>query len=101
MSWFSAGNLFGSLGFHDTPKPAPAPAAPDPAIAASQAAALQATQDALALAQQSSTPPQDSESARAASDDQRRKLMNGSSFGIGLATRLGAAPVGFRMLSGQ
>ncbi|MFT4115432.1 hypothetical protein [Bradyrhizobium sp.] len=69
--------------------------------ASDAAAALKAQQDANLLAQAASVPQSDSESARAASDDQKRKLMQGSSFGIGLQSALGAPPVGFRMLSGQ
>lgn len=88
---------------------------PDPAIAkqnqlladqtasakASADAALAAQQQANAIAASASTPAVDNESARAAADDRRRKLMQGSSFGIGLPDKLGTPPVGFRLLSGQ
>lgn len=73
---------------------------PDPFTQALQAS-LQAQKDANAIAAAASVPQQDSESARSAADAQRRKLMQGSSFGIGLPTQLGAPPVGYRMLSGQ
>jgi hypothetical protein len=72
----------------------------DPFTVALQAS-VQAQKDANAIAAAASVPQQDSESARAASDDQRRRLTQGSNFGIGLQTQLGAPPVGFRMLSGQ
>lgn len=116
MSWFSLGNLFGSLGFHDTPKPAPttdnsaanAISAQTAALTSSTAsakasadAALKAQTDANLLAAAAAVPQNDSESARASADDQKRKLTQGTSFGIGLPTQLGAPPVGFRLLSGQ
>lgn len=65
------------------------------------AAALAAQTDANAIAASASVPATDSESSRAASDNQQRKLLQGSSFGIGLPDKLGAPPVGFRILSGQ
>lgn len=68
---------------------------------ASAEAALKAQTDANLIAQAASMPSNDSESARARADDERRRLMNGSSFGIGLPSELGAAPVGFRLLSGS
>lgn len=88
---------------------------PDPAIAqqnallgqqltqaqTASAAALKAQTDANAIAAAAAVPATDSESARAASDDQRRRLAQGSSFGIGLPDKLGAPPVGFRLLSGS
>ena len=93
--------------------------APDPAVAAavsaqtallatqtasakaSADAALKAQTDANLIAAAAAVPQGDSESARAAVDNQKRKLMAGSSFGIGLPSQLGAPPVGFRLLSGQ
>ena len=72
--------------------------------AAAQAAsdqALKAQQDANLIAQSASVPLADSESVRSAADDQRRKLLGGTSFGIGLADTYGAAPTGFRALSGS
>lgn len=113
MSWFSLGNLFGSLGFHDTPKPAPAatPVTPPPdaapfadALKASldaQTAALDAQTQATKDAAVAALPQIDSESARVASDARRRKLTSGSNFGIGLPSQLGAPPVGYRMLAGE
>lgn len=71
------------------------------AALATQQAALKAQQDAVALAAAASVPASDSESAVAASENQKRKLQQGSSFGIGMQTALGAPPVGFRLLSGQ
>lgn len=64
-------------------------------------AALKAQQDANLIAAAANVPTIDSESARAAGDTQRRKLLSGSSFGIGLPAQLGAPPVGFRLLSGE
>lgn len=110
MSWFSLGNLFGSLGFHDPPAANLNPAidAQTAALAAQTAsakasadAALKAQTDANLIAAAAAVPQADSESARAAADDQRRKLTTGSSFGIGLPSQLGAPPVGFRLLSGS
>jgi hypothetical protein len=68
---------------------------------ASADAALKAQTDANLIAAAAAVPQTDSEGARASSDAQKRKLMAGSSFGIGLPSQLGAPPVGFRMLSGQ
>jgi hypothetical protein len=111
MSWFSLGNLFGSLGFHDAPasdQNAGAIAAQTDAVReqtasakASADAALAAQKQANMLAASASVPAVDSESSRAAADDQKRKLLQGSSFGIGLPTATGAPPVGFRLLAGQ
>ncbi len=64
-------------------------------------AALAAQTQANDLAAAASVPQADSESSRAAADDQKRKLLQGSSFGIGLPTQTGAPPVGFRLLAGQ
>lgn len=123
MGLFSLGNLFGSLGFHnDAPAPAAAPVV-DPVVtalttnltSATQAltdqtkaatdasnAALAAQQKADADAAAASVPVIDSESARQAGEDRQRKLQAGNvSFGIGLPSQLGAAPVGFRALSGN
>lgn len=95
------------------------PPAPDPALqasinaqtqatkdaqasaAASAADALKAQKDANLIAQSASVPLADSESVRSAADDRRRKLVGGSSFGIGLPNTFGEAPTGFRVLSGQ
>lgn len=65
------------------------------------AAALRAQQEATALAQASAMPTRDSESARAAADNERRRRMRGSNFNIGLPNQTGAPPVGFRLLAGQ
>lgn len=65
------------------------------------AASLKAQTDANLLSAAAALPQSDSESARTARDNQKRKLMSGSSFGIGMPTQLGAPPVGFRLLSGQ
>lgn len=64
-------------------------------------AALKAQTDANLIAASALQPSIDSEGARSAQDTQRRRLLSGSSFGIGLQTQLGAPPVGFRMLSGE
>lgn len=95
------------------------PAQPDPALqaaidaqtqatkeATAQAkaaadAALKAQKDASLIAQAAAVPTADSESARAASDARKRKLLGGSSFGIGLPNTFGEAPTGFRVLAGQ
>lgn len=71
------------------------------AAKASADAALKAQKDAGLIALASSLPTADSESARAAADAKRRKLLGGSSFGIGLPNTFGEAPTGFRVLSGQ
>lgn len=71
------------------------------ALAKQQAAdALKAQKDANLLAQASSMPTVDSESARGASDDELRKRL-ADQGGVGLPTQFGAAPVGYRLLSGQ
>lgn len=90
-TWFGGGNSAQSDAL--TAQTASAKASAD--------AALKAQTDANLLAAAAAVPASDSESARSASDDQRRKLMAGSSFGIGMPTQLGAPPVGFRLLSGQ
>lgn len=61
---------------------------------ASQKAALLKSEAAL-------LSPLDSESAKAAGESRQRKLQSTSPFGIGLQKKLGAAPTGFRVLSGQ
>lgn len=111
MSFFSLGNLFGSLGFHDTITPDPTAAAIAAQTDATKAASMQASADAAKalkaqtdanlIAAAASVPAADSESARASSDDQQRKLLQGGSFGIGLPDKFGAPPVGFRLLAGQ
>lgn len=109
-AWHSIEHAVSSV--FDAPKPDPKVAA---AIAAqtdalntstasaqaSAAAALKAQTDANTLAAAASVPASDNEGSRAAADDQKRKLLQGSNFGIGMPTLLGAPPVGFRMLSGQ
>lgn len=61
-----------------------------------------ATQKAALLQSEAALMPNiDSESARAAQDTRKRKLQASSPWGIGLQTKLGAAPTGFRVLSGQ
>ena len=71
------------------------------AAKASADKALKAQSDANAIAEAASRPAIDSESARAAEDERRRRLTTGSAFGVGLPTKFGAPPVGFRALSGQ
>lgn len=110
MSWFSSfmDNVLGI----DPPQPDPALQASinaqtqatneaTAAAKASAAAALKAQKGANLIAASASVPLADSESVRSAADDRRRKLLNGSSFGIGLPDTFGAAPTGFRVLSGQ
>jgi hypothetical protein len=88
------------------------PAAPDPSVAAATVAATQALTDATTAATQATknaqlqaeaaaTPPTDSESARSASDDQLRKTLAGGVYGVGMPATTGAAPVGYRLLSGS
>jgi hypothetical protein len=71
------------------------------ASVAATEAATKAEQDAQLQAEAAATPPTDSESSRAASDDQLRKTLAGGVYGIGLPTTTGAAPVGYRLLSGS
>lgn len=71
------------------------------AAKASAAAALKSQKDANLIAQAASVPGVDNESVRSAADERRRKLLNGSSFGIGLPNTFGEAPTGFRVLTGQ
>lgn len=63
--------------------------------------ALIGQKKALAVSEAALMPNMDSESARAASDTKQRKLQMSSPWGIGMQKKLGAAPVGFRVLSGQ
>lgn len=62
--------------------------------------AIKSAKDAAALAAAASTPAEDSESARRAAEDRMRRLTQSSGFTSGAAT-FGAAPIGFRLLSGQ
>lgn len=71
------------------------------AATAATLAATKAQQDAQLQAEAAATPPTDSESSRQASDDQLRKTLAGGVYGVGLPTTTGAAPVGYRLLSGQ
>ena len=98
MGWLSKimDNWFGI----DPPDTSKADAAQAQAQATA-AAALKAQQDANLIAAAAARPQADSESAIVASEGRRRKLMQGSAFGIGLPTAMGAPPVGFRLLSGQ
>lgn len=64
-------------------------------------AALQAQKKALAASEASLIPTMDSESARVAGESRQRKLQSTSPWGIGLQKKLGAAPTGFRVLSGS
>jgi len=118
MGWLSS--LLHDIGtpsqWFSSPAPAPV-AAPDNSAAinaqtealktqtasaqAAAQAALKAQTDANLIAAAAAVPASDSESARRAADQRRRQLMTGSSFGIGLPDKLGAPPVGFRLLSGQ
>lgn len=68
---------------------------------ASADAALKAQKDANLISAAASVPLADSESVRSAEDERKRKLLSGSSFGIGLPNTFGAAPTGFRVLTGQ
>lgn len=70
------------------------------AIAATEAA-TQAQQNAQLQAEAAATPPSDSESSRVADDDQLRKTLAGGVYGVGMPATTGAAPVGFRLLSGS
>lgn len=67
----------------------------------SAAKSLKAQEDANKIAAAASRPAVDSESARVAEDELRRKRATGSSFGVGLPAKFGEPPVGFRVLSGQ
>ncbi|NUU41385.1 hypothetical protein [Tardiphaga robiniae] len=78
------------------------------ALKASNAIAQKAADDALASqkaaiakSEAALLSPLDSESARVAGENRQRKLQSTSPFGIGLSKKLGAAPTGFRVLSGQ
>lgn len=64
-------------------------------------AALAQQKKALAVSEAALIPTIDSESARVAGEIRQRKLQSKSPFGIGMQKKLGAAPVGFRVLSGQ
>lgn len=110
MGWFSS-FLDNVLGI-DPPAPDPSlQAAIQQQTSATQQASAQASADAAAalkqqkdanlIAQSASVPLTDSESVRSAEDERKRKLLNGSSFGIGLPNTFGEAPTGFRVLSGQ
>lgn len=63
--------------------------------------ALRAQKAALLQSEAALMPNIDSESARSAQDTRKRKLQTTSPWGIGLQNKLGAAPTGFRVLSGQ
>lgn len=110
MDWFSS-FLDNVLGI-DPPKPDPllqqsidrqTQATKDAQAAAKASAdlALKSQKDANLIARAASVPAADSESVRSAADERRRKLLNGSSFGIGLPSTFGEAPTGFRVLTGQ
>lgn len=64
-------------------------------------AALAQQKKALAASEAALIPTIDSESARVAGENRQRKLQSTSPWGIGLQKKLGSAPVGFRVLSGQ
>lgn len=108
------------MGFwHDVFTPSDWFGKPDPALAASitaqtdaltastaaataaSAAALTAQQNAQRQAEAAATPLSDSESARSAQDDQLRKTLAGGIYGVGMPATTGAAPVGYRLLSGS
>lgn len=76
-------------------------AAQTQALTAATTAATTATQQAQAEAEAAATPPTDSESSRQASDDQLRKSLAGGVYGVGMPATTGAAPVGYRLLSGS
>lgn len=97
---FSFGKIMDDWFGFDPPDTSKADAA-NAAALATQQEALKAQQEANALAAAAAQPASDSESAVVAAENQKRKLKQGSTFGIGLQTQLGAPPVGFRMLSGQ
>ena len=63
--------------------------------------ALAQQKKALAVSEAALIPTIDSESARVAGENRQRKLTSTSPFGIGLQKKLGAAPTGFRVLSGS
>ena len=63
--------------------------------------ALASQKKALAVSEAALIPTIDSESARAAGEARQRKLQSSSPFGIGMQKKLGSAPTGFRVLSGQ
>jgi hypothetical protein len=63
--------------------------------------ALATQKKALAASEAALIPTIDSESARVAGETRQRKLQSTSPWGIGMQKKLGAAPVGFRVLSGQ
>jgi hypothetical protein len=71
------------------------------AATAATAAATQAEQQAQLQAEAAATPPTDNESSRTAADDQLRKTLAGGVYGIGMPINTGAAPVGYRLLSGS
>lgn len=64
-------------------------------------AALEAQKKALAVSEAALIPTIDSESARVAGENRQRRLQQTSPWGIGQQKKLGSAPVGFRVLSGQ
>jgi uncharacterized protein with LGFP repeats len=99
MGW-SFGKIMDDWFGFDQPDTSKADAAQAAALATQQEA-LKAQKDAALLAAAAAQPASDSESAVVASEGRKRKLQQGSSFGIGLQTQLGAPPVGFRLLSGQ
>lgn len=64
-------------------------------------ASLAAQKKALQVSEAALLPNTDSESAVVAGENRQRRLKSSSPWGIGLQKKLGAAPVGFRVLSGQ
>lgn len=62
--------------------------------------ALAAQKAAVARSEAALIPLTDSESARKAGENRQRKLQISSPFGVGLKKNLGAADVGFRVLTG-
>jgi hypothetical protein len=95
---FTPSSWFGSA---PDPTQTNAIAAQTAALTASTAAATEATKQAQAQAEAAATPPTDSESSRTKADDQLRKTLAGGVYGVGMPQTLGAAPVGYRLLSGS
>lgn len=99
---FTPSTWAGDLGLAPKPDPTLTNAITAQTAALTQATteATQATQAAQLQAEAAATPPTDSESSREAGDDQLRKTLAGGIYGVGMPQTTGAAPVGYRLLSG-